>query len=347
LIDATLTIDRMSDAPATAAPAVRIEQLCHSYPPARPSRRKRAADMHPQRPALDSVSFDVQAGEIFGILGPNGGGKTTLFRILATMMRPDRGRVTIFGDDVLTQPAKVRTHMGIVFQNPSVDGKLTAEENLYHHGRLYGLRGPELQTRINTWLDRVGLTDRRADFVESFSGGMRRRVELAKAMLSHPRLLLLDEPDTGLDPGARSDLWGQLQTLRREHRMTIVLTTHLMEQADRCDRLAVLSEGKLVALDTPADLKALIGGDVITLLADDDPQQLREEIHQRFGPWPDGGEPRLLDQTIHLEKPSGTDVIPALRQAFGPRIRSITVGQPTLEDVFLHLTGHTLYNGQA
>ncbi len=339
----------MTAATTLATPAVHIEQLRHTYPAARPSRRRKGpatqpSANQPQRPALDGVSFDIRPGEIFGILGPNGGGKTTLFRILATLMQPDSGRVSIFGDDVLTQPARVRTHLGVVFQNPSVDGKLTAAENLRHQGNLYGLKGADLDQRIDNWLQRVNLADRRDDFVEHFSGGMRRRVELAKAMLHEPRLLLLDEPDTGLDPGARADLWQQLQKLRSERQMTIVLTTHLMEQADRCDRLAILNAGKLVALDTPANLKATIGGDVITLHPHDNPQELCHAVAQLLAPWPDGSEPRVIDNTVRFEKPHAADVIPQLTKTLGRDIQSITLGQPTLEDVFLHLTGHRLYD---
>lgn len=189
----------------------------------------------------------------------------------------------------------------------------------------------------------MNLADRRDDFVEHFSGGMRRRVELAKAMLHEPRLLLLDEPDTGLDPGARADLWRQLEMLRAERGTTVVLTTHLMEQADRCDRLAILAAGRLVALDTPANLKAMIGGDVVTLQTDEDTDSLCQAIANRFAPWPDGGEPRIVDGTIRFQRPDGPQFIPTLTAAFGNRIRSVTVGQPTLEDVFLHLTGHRLY----
>jgi ABC-2 type transport system ATP-binding protein len=335
----------MTVSTATAAPAVHIEQLCHTYPARRPARRSAATTptgTTVARPALSDVSFDIRPGEIFGILGPNGGGKTTLFRILSTMMQPDSGSVEIFGDDVLRQPAKVRTHLGVVFQYPSIDGKLTAEENLHHQGKLYGLGGADLRTRIETWLTRFHLNDRRGHFVEQFSGGMRRRVELAKAMLHEPRLLLLDEPDTGLDPGARNDLWRQLQTLRTERGMTIVLTTHLMEQADRCDRLAVLSEGRLVALDTPANLKSIIGGDVITVVPSGDVEALRTEIETRFGPWPNAAL-RIADNTIRMERRHGPAFIATLNEALGEQIRSITVGQPTLQDVFLHLTGHTLW----
>src|SRR5215813_9555798 len=217
------------------------------------------------RPALNGVSFDVQPAELFGLLGPNGSGKTTLFRILSTLMVPVGGRAVIMGYDTAREPNQVRRHIGVVFQAQSIDVKLTAAENLYHQGHLYGLHGSALKMRVNEMLERVALANRAGDKAETFSGGMQRRLELAKGLLHHPSVLLLDEPTTGLDPGARRDLWQYLQILRDEERVSVIVTTHLMEEADRCDRLAILNEGKLVALGTPAELKQEIGGDVIWL----------------------------------------------------------------------------------
>ncbi len=306
--------------------AVVVENLTHRYRDAT---------------ALEQVNLTVNPGESFGILGPNGGGKSTLFRILATLLRPAAGRAAIFDHDVAAQPAAVRADLGVVFQNPSLDVKLTARENLIHQGRLYGLSGADLGQRTDTWLKRIALDDRADDLVESFSGGMRRRVELAKAMLHRPRLLLMDEPDTGLDPGARRDLWNYLIQLRQDSDLTCLMTTHLMEMADRCDRLAVIDRGRIVDVDTPANLKASIRGDVITIHADG-PGDLVQPLTDRFGPWADDAAPRVVDSTIHLEKPDGPTAVAGISQAFPDRIRSITVGQPTLEDVFLHLTGHSL-----
>ena len=229
---------------------IQIHDLRHSYG---------------ERVALDGVSFGVQAAEIFGLLGPNGSGKTTMFRILSTLMLPSSGRAVIAGHDAASDPTGLRREIGVVFQAQSVDVKLTAAENLRHVGHLYGLRGAALETRIREMLGRVGLAERANDRVETFSGGMLRRVELAKGLLHHPSVLLLDEPTTGLDPGARRDLWQYLAILRDQEGVTILITTHLMEEAERCDRLAIIHHGKLVALGTPAELKGEIGGDVILL----------------------------------------------------------------------------------
>lgn len=330
--------------------AISIRDLVHHYPLPRSGFRRKRDTGDPQSPpsdrhALNGVSFDVLEGEIFGVLGPNGSGKTTLFRILATLMRPTRGGLSVFDCNVATQSALVRRQLGIVFQTPSLDVKLTAEENLMHQGHLYGLSGHALQSRVNTLLNAFALHDRRREYVERFSGGMRRRVELAKALLHRPRVLLMDEPATGLDPGARRDLWNQLRRMRSDDGVTIALTTHLMDEADHCDRLAVLSEGQLVAVDTPDNLKRRIGGDVITIEPEDpaDLDELCTTITQRFGPWPSGGQPTIHHDRVHLEKEDGASFVTTVSAAIVGRARSITVGKPTLEDVFLHLTGHTLY----
>src|SRR5947207_5607270 len=234
------------------------------------------------RTALNGVSFDVRAAELFGLLGPNGSGKTTLFRILSTLMIPVAGRALILGFDAARDPNNLRRHIGVVFQAQSIDIKLTAAENLRHQGHLYGLRGAALKSRIQEMLARVGLADRAHEKAETFSGGMQRRLELAKGLLHHPSVLLLDEPTTGLDPGARRDLWQYLQTLRDEEKVSVIVTTHLMEEAERCDRLAILNEGKLVALGTPTELKHEIGSDVILLDATRDAESLAQRISARF-----------------------------------------------------------------
>lgn len=370
-----------ADEPVRAA-AIEVSHLTHRYP--------RTADG--QAPALDDVSFRVEAGEIFGVLGPNGSGKTTLFRILATLLPApgaDQGSVHVAGHDPAHQPAGVRSVLGVVFQHPSLDAKLTARENLVHQGRLHGLRGGELNRRIDTWLERFQLADRADEYTERLSGGMRRRVELAKAMLHEPRLLLMDEPATGLDPGARRNLWLHLEQLRRDHGITVAMTTHLMEDAERCDRLAILERGRLIALDTPTRLRKSVGGDVITVepatdadtqaaLGDTETrgnhhaaasaefpqspsgdaedgsndalsvaQMLARRIAERFGPWNDRSRPRVVDGKVRFEKPDGAALIPTLVSALPGQISRVTVGQPTLEDVFLDLTGEVFHDADA
>src|SRR6202451_2196064 len=243
----------LSQHPAAKIPA--------GTPPERvPIQLDRLSHNYGDRLALDNLSFAVQPAEIFGLLGPNGSGKTALFRILSTMMTPTGRTARIEGFDVAREPNRARQQTGIVFQARSLDLKLTVAENLKHQGHLYGLRGQALKTRSEEVLRRVGLSERAKDFVETLSGGMQGRVELAKGLIHSPAVLLLDEPSTGLDPGARRDMWQYLQTLRDQEGVSVLVTTHLMEEAEHCDRLAILNEGKLVALGSPAQLKAAIGG---------------------------------------------------------------------------------------
>ncbi len=302
--------------------AISVQDLVHRYG---------------DRTALNGVSFDVRAAELFGLLGPNGSGKTTLFRILSTLMIPVAGRALILGFDAARDPNNLRRHIGVVFQAQSIDIKLTAAENLRHQGHLYGLHGATLKARIQEMLTRVGLADRAHENAETFSGGMQRRLELAKGLLHHPSVLLLDEPTTGLDPGARRDLWQYLQTLRDEEKVTVIVTTHLMEEAEHCDRLAILNEGKLVALGTPAELKHEIGGDVI-LLDTRNPEALAEKIRSRFDV-----NAQVLDGQIRLERENGHRFITDVVEAFPGEIEAISVSKPTLEDVFIHRTGHKFW----
>src|SRR5208282_4604510 len=250
----------------------------------------------------------------------NGSGKTTLFRILSTLMLPTAGRAMIMGFDAAQEPARLRRQIGVVFQAQSVDRKLTAYENLWHQGHLYGLRGSALKTRIHEILTRVGLLDRADDFVETFSGGMQRRIELAKGLLHHPAVLLLDEPTTGLDPGARRDLWQYLQMLRDEEHVSVLVTTHLMEEAERCDRLAILNEGNLVALGTPAELKSEIGGDVIILEATRDAASLAERIRERFLV-----ETTVLENQVRIERENGHRFVTDIVEAFPGEIEGVSV----------------------
>lgn len=293
------------------------------------------------RAALAGVSFDVREGEIFGFLGPNGGGKTTLLRILATLLPPSSGSATVFGLDVARDPNAIRRRIGVVFQSKHVDGKLTAAENLRHHGHLYGLRGRELTDRIEQSLTRFGLLDREKDLVETFSGGLRRRLELAKGLLHRPGLLLLDEPTTGLDPGARRDLWDYLGRLRGKDNLTVVLSTHLLDEAERCDRLAILHQGLIVSAGSPDALRSEIGGEVI-LVETPDPELILAQLKQRFAV-----EASVVAGKVRFEHARGHEFIPQLVEAFPGEIQSAMVSKPTLEDVFLHRTGHQFWEETA
>jgi ABC-2 type transport system ATP-binding protein len=289
------------------------------------------------RQALAGVTFSVARGEIFGLLGPNGGGKTTLFKILSTLLPPARGSVRVFEHVLPSEAALARRHLGVVFQRPSLDPKLTVNENLLHHGHLYGLRGEGLRQRSHAMLQRFRLADRGRELVEKLSGGLQRRAELAKALMPRPEILLLDEPSTGLDPGARRDFMHDLDHLRREDGATVLLTTHILDEAERCDRLGILDGGRLVALGTPGELKAKLGGDIVVIHSHA-AEALRERIRTRFG-----HSPILVDGNLRLELPEGHEFVRTVVSAFGPDIESVSFGKPTLEDVFIHLTGHRLW----
>ena len=321
--------------PSGTAPAVEARGVRFTYPA-----RRRGG---PSRPALAGVDFQVAPGEIFGFLGPNGGGKSTLFRILATLARPESGSLHVFGADLATRAREVRRSLGVLFQSPSLDLQLTVRENLVHQGHLHGLSGRDLAGRIAAGLERFGLTERAEQRALELSGGLRRRVEIAKALLHEPRLLLLDEPSTGLDPGARRDLWETLEALRTgaSGGVTVLLTTHFMEEGDRCDRLALLSRGTIVAEGTPVALKGEIGGDVVTLTGRD-PEDLARDLAARH---PELA-PRVSDGAVRLESPRGHELAARLAEALPGRIDSITVARPSLEDVFLRRTGHRLYDEQ-
>lgn len=294
-----------------------------------------------KREALRGVSLTVARGELFALLGPNGSGKTTLFRVLATLLAPQAGRALVAGFDTTGEKNEARRRLGVVFQHPSLDKKLTALENLMHHGHLYGMRGTALQEKGLAALASMGLAERAHDRVETLSGGMRRKVDLAKSFLHEPEILLLDEPTAGLDPGARRDFWQSLAAMRREKNITAVFTTHLMDEAERAGRVAVMNEGLVVALDSPEALKAEVGGDVVTVEAAH-PEALREKIRARFG-----GDPSARDGAVRLERAEGHRFAAELVEAFPGEIRSVTVARPTLEDVFVRRTGRTFYEAEA
>jgi ABC-2 type transport system ATP-binding protein len=293
-----------------------------------------------ERAALNGVTFEVRPAELFGLLGPNGSGKTTLFRILSTLMVPVAGRALILGHNAAEDPSQLRREIGVVFQAQSIDLKLTAAENLMHQGHLYGLHGASLKKRIAEILGRVGLADRAKEKAETFSGGMQRRLELAKGLLHGPKVLLLDEPTTGLDPGARRDLWQYLRILRDEERVTVLVTTHLMEEAERCDRLVILNEGRVVALGTPTDLKREIGGDVI-VLETRDPERLAGRIRTQFRV-----DTNVVESQVRIEREHGHRFVTDLVEAFPGEIDAISIAKPSLEDVFIRRTGHRFWTEQ-
>jgi ABC-2 type transport system ATP-binding protein len=293
------------------------------------------------RRALDEVSFSIARGEIFGLLGPNGGGKTTLFRLISTLVPCQSGAVRILGYDLKGETRALRRRLGVVFQHPSVDGKLTVAENLAHHGHLYGMTGHALKERSAAMLDRSGLRARASDLVETLSGGLRRRVELAKALLHEPELLILDEPSTGLDPAARHEFFTYLDHLSESEGVTIVLTTHHMEEAERCDRIGILHQGRLVAVAAPGELKDQVGGDVVVIKTGA-PESLAQEIRRHFRL-----KPVVVDSTIRIERPRGHEFVRDVCEVFGDEIESVTFGKPTLEDVFVRLTGQRFFAGEA
>jgi len=308
-------------APVTAA--VEVSALRHRYG---------------TREALKGVSFEVPRGEIFGLLGPNGSGKTTLFRILSTSFPPSEGKASIAGHSLAAELAAVRRRIGVVFQSPSIDPKLTVGENLTHQALLYGYSGAELRRRCEKLMGHLGLSDRSGEMAGKLSGGLKRRVELAKGLLHDPEVLLLDEPSTGLDPGARRDLWRYVRDLRDQSRVTVLVTTHLMEEAELCDRLAILDHGEILRMGTPAELKREIGGDLLVLRTSES-SLLAEKIRERFKL-----ECRVMDGELQIEHPEAARFVTQLVEAFPGVIESVTFRKPTLEDVFVHHTGHRFWS---
>jgi ABC-2 type transport system ATP-binding protein len=302
--------------------AIRLEKLSHHYG---------------RRQALCELSLEILSGEIFVFLGPNGGGKTTLFRVLSTLIPRQSGTVEIQGLDLRRDTTEIRRRIGVVFQAPSLDRKLTVVENIHQQGALYGLFGRELRRRRDELLDQFALKDRAGERVERLSGGLRRRVELAKGMIHRPELLLLDEPSTGLDPGARADLWEYLQRARQESGVTIVLTTHLLEEADRADRIAILHEGKLVALDTPEALRSSVGGDLI-VIESTAAEELAAGLRSRLAL-----PAQVVEGMVRLETSEGHRWVARIVEEFPGRIDAIRLGKPTLEDVFIARTGHRFW----
>jgi len=295
--------------------------------------------------AVNNISFDIDQGEIFGLLGPNGAGKTTTLSMLATMLTPTSGSATVNGIDISQDPDGVRKSIGIVFQDQSLDEELTAWENMDFHGRLYRIPAGTRNQRITELLTLVELNDRRDDIVKTFSGGMRRRLEIARGLLHHPAVLFLDEPTLGLDPQTRNHLWHYIATLAKEKGITIILTTHYMEEADRlCNRVAIIDHGRIIAIDTPKNLKDGLGGDLVTI-GSPDPAAVAEALKE---PWVARVETHNDDVVVSLKNADQhvSTIVTLLNQRQIP-IASITIHKPTLEDVFLSFTGKTIREQEA
>jgi ABC-2 type transport system ATP-binding protein len=290
--------------------------------------------------AVRGVSFEVAAGEIFGFLGPNGAGKTTTINMLCTLARPTAGSARVAGHDVVRERDDVRRHIGLVFQDPTLDGYLTAEQNLRLHAELYGVDAALVPGRMRQVLEMVGLWERRDATVMTFSGGMRRRLEIARGFLHSPRVLFLDEPTIGLDPQTRSSIWRYIAQLQQREEITIFMTTHYMDEAEFCDRIAIMDQGQIVALDTPAALKAQVGADRVRIQTEDDDAAIAT-LADRFGL-----EATMSEGAVTFFVPSGEEFVPRLFAELGIGIRSVSVSRPTLDDVFMSHTGTTIRDAE-
>ena len=290
--------------------------------------------------AVRGVSFEVAAGEIFGFLGPNGAGKTTTINMLCTLARPSSGSALVAGHDVVRERDDVRRHIGLVFQDQTLDGYLTAEQNLRMHAELYGVDSKLVPGRMRQVLEMVGLWERRDGQVLTFSGGMRRRLEIARGFLHSPRVLFLDEPTIGLDPQTRSSIWRYIRALQRTEEITIFMTTHYMDEAEFCDRIAIMDQGEIVVLDTPDALKAQVGADRVTIHTDDDDAAVAA-LAEQFGI-----EAQTAEGAVTFYVPSGEAFVPRLFAELGVPIASVSVSRPTLDDVFMAHTGSTIRDAE-
>ena len=290
--------------------------------------------------AVKGVNFQVAAGETFGFLGPNGAGKSTTISMLCTITRPSAGRALVAGFDVVREQAQVRRHIGLVFQDTTLDDYLTATENLSFHAELYGVPKSQVQDRLQQVMEMVGLWDRRASLVRTFSGGMKRRLEIARGLLHSPRVLFLDEPTVGLDPQTRSHIWGYITELKKREKITIFLTTHYMDEAEYCDRIAIIDNGLIVASDTPEALKASVGQDRVELHTSDDPATIRQ-LAEHFEL-----DARMSEGAVAFFVNQGEEFVPRLFAELGIRILSVRVARPTLDDVFMNYTGRTIRDAE-
>ncbi len=286
--------------------------------------------------AVNDISFNVAPGEIFGFLGPNGAGKTTTINILCTLTKPTSGRASIAGLDVVHRQSQVRQQIGLVFQDPSLDERLSGLQNLRFHALVYGVPASVRESRIEQLLQMMELWDKRNNKVQTFSGGMKRRLELARGLLHHPGVLFLDEPTLGLDPQTRNRMWEYILELRRQEGTTIFLTTHYMDEADKADRIAVIDLGKLIAMDTPAKLKRMVGRDIVSLKTDDNDKAVAE-IRTRYQV-----EARHDGDGLCFEVANGEEFLPVFLREFSTRIVSVSMRRPSLDDVFLKLTGREI-----
>jgi ABC-2 type transport system ATP-binding protein len=290
--------------------------------------------------AVKGVTFTVEEGEVFGFLGPNGAGKTTTINMLCTLLKPTSGSATVNGFDVRSQRSDVRRSIGLVFQQSTVDDYLNAEQNLRFHGYAYGIPAGVREQRIKDLLTMVELWDRRRGSVRAFSGGMKRRLEIARGLLHHPRVLFLDEPTLGLDPQTRRHIWDYLNQLREREGLTIFLTTHYMDEAENCGRIAIIDHGTIVALDTPDGLKDAVGGDVVTIATADN-QAAADEIRRTYKV-----EPVVQDGVVRFHVPAGETFLPDFVLHFPQRLLSVGLRRPTLDDVFLSMTGHEIRDSE-
>ncbi len=291
--------------------------------------------------AVRGVSFDVAQGETFGFLGPNGAGKSTTISMLCTLLTPTSGIARVAGHDVVAEKAEVRKRIGLVFQDTTLDDYLTAQENLRFHAELYGVPRSQTGPRIDDVLEMVGLVDRRGSLVRTFSGGMKRRLEIARGLLHSPRVLFLDEPTVGLDPQTRAHIWGYIDELRRREAITIFLTTHYMDEAEHCDRIAIIDGGEIVVEDTPEQLKASVGRDRVQISTGDDEAAIAALV-ERFGL-----EATMSEGTVAFYVVHGEVFVPRLFAELGVPIKSVSIARPTLDDVFMRYTGRTIRDAEA
>jgi ABC-2 type transport system ATP-binding protein len=290
--------------------------------------------------AVRGIDFQIPAGETFGFLGPNGAGKSTTINILCTLMRPSAGFAHVAGHDVVRERDEVRRNIGLVFQDTTLDNYLTAEQNLRLHAELYGVQRELVGERTRQVMEMVGLWERRGSLVATFSGGMKRRLEIARGLLHSPRILFLDEPTIGLDPQTRSSIWRYIEELRTREEITIFLTTHYMDEAEYCERIAIMDHGKIIVLDSPAALKASVGRDRVQIETDD-AQAAIAALDERFGI-----EAKVSEGRVTFGVPEGEHFVPRLFAELGQPIRSVSVARPSLDDVFMSYTGTTIRDAE-